>query len=44
MPDRSTWVRVDAFRMDATPITNEEFGRFVKATGYITTAEKKPTP
>jgi formylglycine-generating enzyme required for sulfatase activity len=29
--------------MDATEVTNEEFARFVKATGYVTVAEQKPT-
>jgi len=36
-------VSVDPFWMDATEVTNEEFARFVKATGYLTVAEKKPT-
>ena len=36
-------VYVDPFWMDATEVTNEEFGRFVKATRYVTVAEKKPT-
>jgi formylglycine-generating enzyme len=36
-------VYVDAFWMDATEVTNAEFARFVKATGYVTVAEKKPT-
>jgi formylglycine-generating enzyme len=36
-------VFVDPFWMDATEVTNEEFARFVKATGYVTVAEKKPT-
>lgn len=35
-------VHVDAFWMDATEVTNAQFARFVKATGYITTAERKP--
>lgn len=35
-------VTVDGFWMDATEVTNAEFARFVKATGYITTAERKP--
>ncbi|MDR3712271.1 MAG: formylglycine-generating enzyme family protein [Puia sp.] len=35
-------VRVDAFLMDATEVTNAQFRKFVEATGYITTAEKKP--
>jgi len=36
-------VYVDAFWMDATEVTNEQFARFVKATGYVTVAEQKPT-
>jgi formylglycine-generating enzyme required for sulfatase activity len=36
-------VYVDPFWMDATEVTNAEFRRFVKATGYVTVAEKKPT-
>src|SRR5216117_1354273 len=36
-------VRVDGFWMDATPITNQKFEKFVKATGYITIAERTPT-
>ena len=36
-------VYVDGFWMDRTEVTNEEFERFVKATGYITVAEKAPT-
>src|SRR5437773_5526464 len=32
-------VRVDGFWMDATAVTNEEFEKFVKATGYLTIAE-----
>jgi formylglycine-generating enzyme len=35
-------VTVDGFWMDATEVTNAEFARFVNATGYITTAERKP--
>lgn len=35
-------VKVDSFWMDETEVTNEAFARFVKETGYITTAEKKP--
>lgn len=35
-------VTVDGFWMDATEVTNAQFEAFVKATGYITTAEKKP--
>lgn len=33
-------VRVDGFWMDATEVTNDEFSRFVKATGYRTIAER----
>lgn len=36
-------VYVDGFFMDATEVTNEEFDRFAKATGYVTVAERKPT-
>ena len=36
-------VRVDGFWMDATPVTNEQFEKFVKATGYVTIAERTPT-
>ena len=36
-------VYVDAFWMDATPVTNEQFEKFVKATSYITIAERTPT-
>lgn len=35
-------VTVTGFWIDATEVTNAEFSRFVKATGYVTTAEKKP--
>lgn len=35
-------VHVDAFWMDQTEVTNAQFKAFVDATGYITTAEKKP--
>ena len=36
-------VRVSGFWMDATPVTNGMFARFVKATGYVTVAEKPPS-
>src|SRR5262249_266726 len=36
-------VFVDGFWMDKTEVTNEEFGKFVKATGYVTVAERAPT-
>jgi len=35
-------VRVDGFWMDETEVTNARFRQFVEATGYVTTAEKKP--
>jgi formylglycine-generating enzyme required for sulfatase activity len=35
-------VFVDGFWMDATEVTNEQFAEFVKATGYVTVAEKTP--
>ena len=35
-------VAVDGFWMDATEVTNEQFARFVKATGYVTVAEQIP--
>jgi formylglycine-generating enzyme required for sulfatase activity len=34
-------VRVDGFWMDATEVTNAQFAAFVKATGYVTVAERK---
>ncbi len=36
-------VYVDGFWMDKTDVTNEQFEKFVKATGYITIAERTPT-
>jgi formylglycine-generating enzyme required for sulfatase activity len=35
-------VHVDGFWMDATEVTNEQFARFVKDTGYVTVAEQTP--
>ena len=35
-------VSVDGFWMDSHPVTNQQFGRFVAATGYVTLAEKAP--
>lgn len=32
-------VHLDAFDIDATPVTNAQFARFVDATGYVTDAE-----
>src|SRR5215471_16666881 len=36
-------VYVDGFWMDATELTNEDFEKFVNATGYLTIAERTPT-
>jgi len=46
MPDAAPahLVTVDGFWMDRTPVTNAEFAKFVKATGYMTIAEQKPDP
>ena len=35
-------VTVDGFWMDRTPVTNRQFKEFVRATGYVTTAEVAP--
>ena len=35
-------VYVDGFWMDKTEVTNEQFTAFVKATGYMTAAERTP--
>ena len=37
-------VTVGPFRMDKTEVTNAQFAAFVKATGYLTVAERKPDP
>jgi formylglycine-generating enzyme len=37
-------VRVDGFRIDATPVTNSQFARFVTETGYQSFAETAPDP
>ncbi|HEU4520496.1 MAG TPA: formylglycine-generating enzyme family protein [Thermoanaerobaculia bacterium] len=37
-------VRVDGFFMDETEVTNAAFETFVKATGYVTVAERIPSP
>src|SRR5215472_3647979 len=44
MTDAKPWHRVyvDGYWMDKTAVTNEQFARFVKATGYVTVAERKP--
>jgi sulfatase modifying factor 1 len=36
-------VYVDGFWMDKTDVRNEQFDQFVKATGYVTIAERTPT-
>jgi len=36
-------VYVDGFWMDTTEVTNAQFQKFVKTTGYVTIAERKPT-
>lgn len=35
-------VQVDSFYIDITEVTNAQFEQFVTATGYVTTAERKP--
>ncbi|WP_271783769.1 formylglycine-generating enzyme family protein [Aquimarina algiphila] len=35
-------VKVSGFWMDINEVTNSEFRKFIEATGYVTTAEKKP--
>lgn len=35
-------VKLDGFWIDITEVTNAQFKKFTDATGYITTAEKKP--
>jgi sulfatase modifying factor 1 len=37
-------VRVNGFWMDITPVTNAQFARFVKETGYLTVAERPLSP
>src|SRR5512147_1928898 len=37
-------VSVDGFWIDRTPVTNRQFKAFVKATGYVTTAQIPPDP
>ena len=38
------WVEVDGFRIDVQPVTNREFARFVRETGWVTLAEQPPDP
>ena len=35
-------VSMNGFWMDKTEVTNQQFARFVKATGYVTVAEQTP--
>jgi formylglycine-generating enzyme required for sulfatase activity len=46
MPDTQPvhLVSVKGFWMDRTPVTNAQFERFVKATGYVTVAERPLNP
>src|SRR5215510_11452770 len=37
-------VTVEGFWIDKTPVTNEQFSRFVGATGYLTVAERPLNP
>ena len=37
-------VAVDSFWIDATPVTNAQFRRFVETTGHVTWAEIPPDP
>src|SRR5688572_26216983 len=37
-------ITVNSFWMDKTEVTNEQFEQFVKASGYVTMAERKPDP
>src|SRR5205823_130843 len=37
-------VGVDPFLIDRHEVTNAQFAAFVKATGYVTTAERKRNP
>ena len=37
-------VEVDGFWVDRHPVTNAQFRRFVKASGYVTVAEQPPDP
>ena len=43
-PDSQPWHRVyvDGFWMDKTEVSNDQFTQFVKATGYVTVAERTP--
>ena len=41
-PARRVWV--DGFWMDRTEVTNARFARFVRETGHVTIAERRPDP
>lgn len=45
-PDAQPWHRVfvNGFWLDKTEVTNEQFEKFVKATEYVTIAERRPRP
>src|SRR5688572_21475265 len=38
------YATVEAFWMDKSPVTNEQFNRFAEATGYLTVAERPLNP
>jgi formylglycine-generating enzyme required for sulfatase activity len=38
------WVEVDGFWIDAQPVTNRDFARFIRATDWVTIAEQAPRP
>lgn len=42
--ENPTKVQVEGFWMDQSDVTNDQFAAFVKATGYVTTAEQKTAP
>ena len=44
LTDARPWHRVyvDGYWMDTAEVTNQQFADFVKATGYVTVAERKP--
>lgn len=46
MPDTQPvhLVSLDGYWIDRTPVTNAKFAEFVKATGYVTIAERSPDP
>ena len=37
-------VLVDGFLMDVTPVTDDRFAAFIRATGHATTTERAPDP